>query len=57
MHTGEPLVTEPSCFKTETATAKLKIYKSPSTDQIPSELIQAVGNTLHSKIHKLINSI
>jgi hypothetical protein len=26
-------------------------------DQIPAELIQARGNTLHSEIYKLINSI
>jgi len=35
---------------------KLKRYKSPSNGQIPPELIQAGGNTLHSEIHKLSNS-
>jgi hypothetical protein len=35
----------------------LKRYKSPGTDQIPAELIQAGGNTLRSEIHKLINCI
>jgi hypothetical protein len=35
----------------------LKRYKSPGIDQIPAELIQAGGNTLHSEIHKLINCI
>jgi hypothetical protein len=35
----------------------LKRYKSPGSDQIPAELIQAGGETLRSKIHKLINSI
>jgi hypothetical protein len=40
-----------------TAVAKLKNYKSPSSDQIPAELIQAEGETLVSAIHKLINSI
>jgi hypothetical protein len=35
----------------------LKSYKSPGSDQIPAELIQAVGEILRSKIHKLINFI
>jgi len=35
----------------------LKRYKLPGTYQIPAELIQAGGNTLHSEIHKVINSI
>jgi len=30
---------------------------SPGTDEIPVELIQAGGNTLHSEIHKLTNPI
>jgi hypothetical protein len=32
----------------------LKGYKSPGTDQIPAELIQAGGETLYSEIHRLI---
>jgi hypothetical protein len=39
------------------AIAKLKRYKAPSSDQIPAELIQAWGEILCSKIHKLINFI
>jgi hypothetical protein len=35
----------------------LKRYKSPGTDQIPAELIQAGGKTLCSKFHIRINSI
>jgi hypothetical protein len=35
----------------------LRKYKFPGTDQIPAELIQAGGETLHSEIHKQINSI
>jgi hypothetical protein len=31
--------------------------KSPGSDEIPAELIQAGGEILRSKIHKLINSI
>jgi hypothetical protein len=42
-------------LEVETATAKLKKYKSPGSDQIPAELIQAGGETLQSEIHKLIN--
>jgi hypothetical protein len=39
------------------AIAKLEKYKSPGSDQIPADLIQAGGETLQSEIHKLINSI
>jgi hypothetical protein len=52
-----PLVPESSSFEIEIAIEKLKRYKSPGIDQIPAELIQAVENTLHSEIHKLINCI
>jgi hypothetical protein len=38
----------------EIAIVKLKRYKSPGSDQILTELIQAGGEILHSKIHKLI---
>jgi hypothetical protein len=41
----------------EIAIAKLKKHKSPCSDQIPAELIQAGGKTLLSEIHSLINSI
>jgi hypothetical protein len=41
----------------EIAIAKLKKYKSPGSDQIPAELIQAGGEILLSEIHKLINSV
>jgi hypothetical protein len=35
----------------------LKKYNSAGSDQIPTELIKAGGETLRSDIHKLINSI
>jgi hypothetical protein len=35
----------------------LKKYKSPGSDQIPAELIQAGGEILVSVIHKLINYV
>ncbi|PNF20265.1 hypothetical protein B7P43_G15396 [Cryptotermes secundus] len=57
IHTAEPLVPDPSPFEVESAFAKLKRYKSPGSDQIPAELIQATGEILHSKIQKLIISI
>jgi hypothetical protein len=57
IHTAEPLVPGPSHLEVEIATAKLKKYKSPGSDQIPSELYQAGGETLVSVIHKFINSL
>jgi hypothetical protein len=56
-HTAEQLVPDPSPFEAEIAIAKLKKYKSPGSDQILAELIQAGCQTLHVEIHKLINSI
>jgi hypothetical protein len=56
IHTAEPLVPGPSCLEVEIAIAKLK-YKSPGSDQILAELIQARGEILLSAIHKLINYI
>jgi hypothetical protein len=50
-------VPETSAFGVELATEKLKIHKSPGTDQIPAELIKAGGRTIRSEIHKIINSI
>jgi hypothetical protein len=41
----------------EIAIAKFKKYKSPGSDQIPAELIQAGSEMLLSAIHKLINSV
>jgi hypothetical protein len=57
MHTAKPFVPEPSASVVEVAVGKLKRYKSPGIDQIPVELIQAGGETLHSEIHKLIKLI
>jgi hypothetical protein len=42
IHTAEPLVPGPSHLEVEIAIAKLKKYKSPDSDQIPADLIQAV---------------
>jgi hypothetical protein len=57
VHTAEPLVPGPSRLDAEIAIANLKKYKSPGSDQIPAELIQAGGEILLSEIKKLINSI
>jgi hypothetical protein len=55
--TAEPLVPEPSASEVEMAIQKLKKHKSPGIYQIPAELIKAGDRTIHSEIHKLINSI
>jgi hypothetical protein len=57
VHKAEPLVRGPSLLEVEIAIAKLKKYKSPGSDQIPAEVIQAGGEILLSEIHKLINSV
>jgi hypothetical protein len=57
IRTVEPLVPDPSPFEVETVIEKLKRFKSPGSNQIPAELIQAGGEILRSKIHKLINYI
>jgi hypothetical protein len=54
---AEPLAPGPSRIEVEIAIAKLKKYKSPGSDQIPAELIQAGGEKVLSAIHKLINSL
>jgi hypothetical protein len=41
VHMAEPLVPGPHHLEAEIAIAKLKKYKSPGSDQIPKELIQA----------------
>jgi hypothetical protein len=54
---AESLVPGPSPVVVEIAIAKLKKYKSPGSEQIVAEQIQAGGETILSAIHKLINSI
>jgi hypothetical protein len=54
IHTAEPFVTEPGAAEFDVAIRKMKRYKAPGSDEIPAELIQAGGGTLHSAIHKLI---
>jgi hypothetical protein len=57
MHTAELLVHESSAVGVQFAVANMKKYKSPGSDQILAEIIEAGGGTSQSKIHKLSNSI
>jgi hypothetical protein len=57
VHTAESLVPGASRIEAEIAIAKLKKYKSPGTDEIPTELIKVGGIILLSAIHKPINSV
>jgi hypothetical protein len=54
VHMAEP--PGPSRLEVEIAIAKFKKHKSPGSDEIPAELIQAQGEILLFVIHKLINS-
>jgi hypothetical protein len=57
IHTAEPLLPQLSAYEVEIYIDKLKRHISPSTDQIPAELIKAGGRIIPSDIHKLINLI
>jgi hypothetical protein len=57
IHTAKIALPGPSYLEVEIATGKLKKYKSPGSDQIPAELIQARGEKLMSVIQKPINSV
>jgi hypothetical protein len=50
---AEPLVPGPSRLEVEIAIAN----KSPGSDQIPAELVQAGGEILLSATHTIINSV
>jgi hypothetical protein len=49
IHTAEQLVPDPSPFEVEIAIENLKWYKSPGSDGILAELIQAGGEILRHK--------
>ena len=57
IHRAETLVSETIAFEVEMTFIKLERHKSPSTDQIPTELVKTGGRTIFSEIHKLIYSI
>jgi hypothetical protein len=52
IHTSELSALGPSPFEVVIATAKMKKYKSPHSDQIPTYMIQAGGEILWPKINK-----
>jgi hypothetical protein len=43
VHMADPVVPGPSHLEVEITIAKLEKYKSPGSDEIPAELIQAGG--------------
>jgi hypothetical protein len=49
IHVAEPLVPKPSLLEVEIATAKLKRYKLPDSNQIQAELTQTGGETYSLK--------
>jgi len=53
--TTASLVPEPSDFNFEIAIEKFKDTNLLCTNQIPTELIKAVGRTIRSEIHKSIS--
>jgi len=56
IHTAEPLMLS-LVPQVEMAIDKQKRHKSARTDHIPAEMIKAGSRTIHSEIHKLINSL
>jgi len=57
MRRVEKLLLDPSFNEVDISVQNLKPYESSCTFQIPTELSQAGGKTLHTEIHKIINSI
>jgi hypothetical protein len=57
VHTVVPLVPGPSRLEVEIAVAELMKYKSPVSERIPAELLQAGCEIVLFVIHKLIHSV
>jgi hypothetical protein len=59
VHIAEPLVPGPSHLEAEIEIdiAELRKYKSPGSDKVTAELIEARGETLLAEICNLFNSI
>jgi hypothetical protein len=57
IYSAEQLVPALSRLEFKLSTAKLKKYKLPDSVETLVELLQPGGETLTSKIHKLIHSI
>lgn len=54
VHTAQPLVAKPTAFEVEMIVEKFEGYKSHDTDQIPTEMIQALGRIVCFHMHKFI---
>jgi hypothetical protein len=54
IRTAESLVPDPIPFEVEIDIAKLNMYKSPCSNVIPAELIQAGDEIFRSEIHNLL---
>jgi hypothetical protein len=52
-----PLLPDSGPFEFKISLVKLGKYKSPGSDKISAQLIQAGGETLRSEMKKLINSV
>jgi hypothetical protein len=57
MHAAMQLAYHTTLFEAQITAEHQKRCKTPASDQISAELIQAGGNTLRSEIHKLVNSV
>jgi hypothetical protein len=57
IRTAEQLVPEPRPVEVGTAVRKLRINKSPGTDQIPTELVEAGCEKFFSERNKFITSV
>jgi len=57
VHTAEVLVSQPCLNEVGNANGNLKSCKSRATEQIPAELIRAVGEILYCEIHRILSSI
>jgi hypothetical protein len=56
VHTAEPLVPGPNHLEAKLNIAKMKKYKSPSSDQIPEVIIKARSETLVCVIRSLLQN-
>jgi len=57
VHAAEVLVPQACLDEFEIANGNLKSYKSRATEQIPAELIRAVGEILYCEIHRILSSM
>jgi hypothetical protein len=55
MHTAQPIVPKPSASEVDFAVGKLKSYKSPGVEQIPSEIFRQEGKYCVRKFISLLS--